>query len=195
MYRKVNALKDWKKQLEIVRQNEKFKELVCDRYRDNVMEFDVGEIVTCLKPILKDWEIDFYSGSYVRVNLFDETSSRNKLDEALDNIKDYAVFSDDDLKYLERVRSAYNRFVYMSYSNKQYDNLEDWLYKQQNKIKYIIENVFSSLLRDADEECSKFIQGIDSYVDDTALCMIDDWLYYDTKTLELWNKQPMYCKY
>ena len=166
----------------VVEKNSKLENYIEESLIDYHMNCNVDELLRELRTYLKDWSIGFNNYNYIEIK--DISAWGNWLTDITEILDGY--LTNDELSYINKVEKAQDRFYNMDYDNKQYQNLEDWLYEQNKKINDILLRLFNDLT-----SCD--LLNIDCLVEYALEMELLSNFYVDTKTNLIYEKQPQYA--
>lgn len=125
----------------LVENNSKLENYLSEALQDYYWYGEIDQLLNELKSYLKDYSIGFYNNNFIKIK--DISEWNNWLTDITKILEPY--LNDDELTYIKKLEKAQERFYNMSYDNKQYNNLEDYLYNQNQKINDILLRIFNDL--------------------------------------------------
>lgn len=180
---KKNILRLNRNQLkQLIKTNNKLERHLTEILQDYYMDVEIDRLLRNLHPYLKDYSIGFYNHNYIVVK---DISDCNNWLTGINGIL-YPYLCDEDLSYIKKLEKAQRRFYNMDYSNKQYNNLQDYLYNQNEKINEILLRIFNDLTNDD-------LLNHDNLIDYMLEMELMSNLYVDTATNLIYEKQPIYA--
>ena len=126
---------------EIVINNNDLRNMLEEKYIEDTM-FYVGDILEVVGG--KKWDIGFYQYNY-----WYSTRTRKSMEAIIEATESYGLCSEEEIKKVEYCIELMNRLDYMSYDNKQYDNLETKIENLLNEIDDMITINFNNLTDDS----------------------------------------------
>ena len=174
----INQLTDNEKR-ELIETNGALQIMVYDDMNDNECDFICEQMEYIIKGC-RDYHIGPCTHNYIIVS--DALAFLDGL-ETLQ--KNYCTLPDDMNDEIKRVLDARDRFYLMSYNNKNYDMLDDWIDKKAQYFADCITDYFSSCLNPTrDDMISYFIEFYaDERMDDNFY--IDNGILYQTITKQI----------
>ena len=165
----------------LVENNSKLENYLSEALRDYYMNGEINSLLYELKSYLEDWSIGFYNNNYIEIK--DISSWNNWLTDISKILEPY--LTDDELTYIKKLEKAQERFYNMAYDNKQYNNLEDYLYRQNQNINDILLRIFNDLT-----SCE--LLNIDNLIKYAIEMELLQSFYVDTKTNLIYEIQEKY---
>ncbi len=165
----------------IVTYNNDLRNMLEKRYIELTMYYveDILEVVGG-----KKWDIGFYQYNY-----WYSARTRKSMEAIIEATKAYGLCSDEEIEKVEYCIELMNRLDYMSYDNKQYDNLETKIENLLNEIDDIITINFNKLTDDSyitDDALLEELYCILDYEEDETYYILDNNLdvVYKDDTIE-----------
>lgn len=165
----------------IVVYNNDLRNMLEKRYIE-LMMYNVEDILDVIGG--KDYDIGFYNNNY-----WYSTRTKESMEAIIEATKSYGLCSDEEIEKVEYCIELMNRLDYMSYDNKQYDNLETKIENLLNEIDDIVTINFNGLTDDSyitDNELLEELYCILDYEEDETYYILDDDLdtVYKDDTIE-----------
>ena len=124
----------------IIAYNNDLRNMLEEKYIEDTMYY-VGDI---LDVISGDYSIGFYQYNY-----WYSTRTRKSMEAIIEATESYGLCSEEEIEKVKYCIELMNRLDYMSYDNKQYDNLETKIENLLNEIDDIVTINFNKLTDDS----------------------------------------------
>ncbi len=165
----------------IVVYNNDLRNMLEKRYIELTM-YNVEDILDVIGG--KDYSIGFYQYNY-----WHSARTKESMEAIIEATKTYGLCSDEEIEKVEYCIELMNRLDYMSYDNKQYNNLETKIENLLNEIDDIVTINFNGLTDDSyitDNELLEELYCILDYEEDETYYILDDDLdtVYKDDTIE-----------
>lgn len=125
----------------IIAYNNDLRNMLEEEYIERTM-FYVGDILDVVGG--KDYNIGFYQYNY-----WYSARTRKSMEAIIEATEAYGLCSEEEIEKVEYCIELMNRLDYMSYDNKQYDNLETKIENLLNEIDDIVTINFNKLTDDS----------------------------------------------
>ena len=165
----------------IVINNNEFRNMLEERYIELTMYYveDILEVVGG-----KDYSIGFYQYNY-----WYSARTRKSMEAIIEATESYGLCSDEEIEKVKYCIMLLNRLDYMSYDNKQYDNLETKIESLFDEIDDIVTINFNNLTDDSyitDDVLLEELYSILDYEEDETYYILDNNLntVYKDNTVE-----------
>lgn len=125
----------------IIACNNDLRNMLEEKYIEDTMYY-VEDILDVIGG--KKWDIGFYQYNY-----WYSTRTRKSMEAIIEATESYGLCSEEEIKKVEYCIELMNRLDYMSYDNKQYDNLETKIENLLDEIDDIVTINFNKLTDDS----------------------------------------------
>lgn len=96
----------------------------------------VDDIIFSLKDGLKEWYIGYNTYNFIEIK-----SRRSFIDALIDTQIEYSIIPMGDIELIDLLDEKIETLYFMSYNNKQYDNLSQWI---DIKIEILIDDILKT---------------------------------------------------